>query len=63
MTTNLLHSVDPQDPADRDSHQTCAALRKSYETPVLTEWGTVRDLTLGPKGGFEDMDFTGTGDV
>jgi hypothetical protein len=63
MTTNLLHPVDPQDPADRDSRQTCAALKKPYAPPVLVEWGNVRNLTRGPIAGEEDMDFSGTGDV
>lgn len=62
MTTDLLHPVDPQEPADRGSLKVCSDFRKPYETPVLTEWGSVRNLTLGPETGYEDMDFTGTTD-
>ena len=62
MTNNQMHSLDPGDSPDSDTSRT-ASLKKSYETPVLVEWGTVRDLTRGFKLGIEDMDFTGTTDT
>ena len=62
MTNNQMHPLDSGDLPDFDSSRT-ASLKKLYETPVLIEWGTVRDLTRGPGAAIDDMDFTGTGDV
>jgi hypothetical protein len=62
MTNNQTHSLDHGDSPDFVSSGT-ASLKKPYETPVLAEWGTVRDLTRGPDAETDDMDFTGTGNV
>lgn len=35
-------------------------MAKPYRPPELTEWGTVTELTLGPKGGTEDFPSGGT---
>lgn len=58
MTLKPHHSIDSQEAGS--SQPAPSNLKKTYKTPSLVAWGSVRDLTQGPKAGFEDMDFTGT---
>jgi hypothetical protein len=37
--------------------------RKPYQSPVLVEWGSLVDLTRGPKADIQDDDFSGSGGV
>jgi hypothetical protein len=37
--------------------------RKSYESPVLVEWGSIIELTAGGFVADEDGDFSGSGGV
>ncbi len=36
---------------------------KPYESPCLVEWGSIRELTAGPRADVQDDDFSGTGPV
>jgi hypothetical protein len=37
--------------------------RNSYQTPVLVEWGSLVELTLGLGADVQDDDFSGSGGV
>lgn len=52
----------------RDSENSIASpgdypARRVYEPPVLVEWGTILDLTLGAAFGGQDDGFLGTGGI
>jgi hypothetical protein len=36
-----------------------APARRPYESPHLQEWGSILELTHGPKAGFKDAGFHG----
>jgi hypothetical protein len=54
---------------DRTTEESAAAVplatpgetRKSYQSPLLWEWGSIRELTAGPGFDISDGDFSGSG--
>lgn len=37
--------------------------RKPYQSPELVEWGSLVELTRGPRADIQDDDFSGSGGV
>jgi len=56
MTERLPEPESPQQTREASS----SAGRRKYSSPVLVEWGSLTDLTLGGKGANPDFDFITT---
>ena len=58
--TNLKSEADPEPGLPFPGQ---GSARKPYQSPVLVEWGSLVELTRGPRADVQDDDFSGSGGV